>query len=99
MQITRNDKQRIAKFFSNLDPSLPLGTATEQLAAAFEKQATLPPGYSHQFGGVYEVMAEGVEALMEAGIIAILLVVLMLAALLESFKQPVLILVTLPLAR
>ncbi|HOH29214.1 MAG TPA: efflux RND transporter permease subunit, partial [Candidatus Hydrogenedentes bacterium] len=98
VQITRNDKQRISKFFSNLDPSLPLGTATQQLTAAFEKQTPLPPGYSHQFGGVYEVMAEGVEALMEAGIIAILLVVLMLAALLESFKQPILILITLPLA-
>ncbi|OQC02359.1 MAG: Efflux pump membrane transporter BepG [Candidatus Hydrogenedentes bacterium ADurb.Bin101] len=97
VQITRKDKQRISKFYANLSPDLPLGTATQQLTEAFEKESPLPPGYSHRFGGVYEVMAEGIEALFEAGIIATLLVVLMLAALLESFKQPLLILVTLPL--
>lgn len=97
VQITRKDKQRISKFYANLSPDLPLGTATQQLTAAFEEQSPLPPGYSHRFGGDYEVMAEGIEALLEAGLIASLLVVLMLAALLESFKQPLLILVTLPL--
>jgi HAE1 family hydrophobic/amphiphilic exporter-1 len=97
VQITRKDKQRISKFYATRSPDLPLGTATQQLTAAFEEQSPLPPGYSHRFGGVYEVMAEGIEALLEAGLIASLLVVLMLAALLESFKQPLLILVTLPL--
>lgn len=97
VQITRKDKQRISKFYANLSLDLPLGTAAQQLVAAFEEQTPLPPGYSHRFGGVYEIMSEGVEALFEAGLIASLLVVLMLAALLESFKQPFLILVTLPL--
>lgn len=98
VRITRNDKQRISKFYANLSPDLPLGKATEQLVEVFEKQTPLPPGYSHRFAGVYEVMAEGFEALGEAGLIAAILVVLILAALLESFKQPILILVTLPLA-
>jgi len=97
VQITRLDKQRMSKFFSNLDPTLPLGTAADKLASAFDGRIDLPPGYSHRFGGVYEIMTEGMSALGEAGLIASLLVVLMLAALLESFKQPILILVTLPL--
>ena len=97
VQITRLDKQRMAKFFSNLDPTLPLGTAAEKLATAFDERIDLPPGYSHRFGGVYEIMTEGMTALGEAGLIASMLVILMLAALLESFKQPILILVTLPL--
>jgi hydrophobic/amphiphilic exporter-1 (mainly G- bacteria), HAE1 family len=99
IQIPRKNKSRIAKLFANLDSSvLPMGTAVEVLSAEFDKRAPLPPGYKYEFVGVYEVMAEGQEALAEAGLIAILLVVLMLAAILESFKQPVLILVTLPLA-
>lgn len=98
LQIPRKNKYRVAKLFSNLDPSLPMGTAVELLSAEFDKRAPLPPGYKYEFVGVYEVMAEGQEALAEAGLIAILLVVLMLAAILESFKQPVLILATLPLA-
>lgn len=97
VQITRLDKQRMSKFFSNLDPSLPLGTAAEKLATAFDGRIDLPPGYSHRFGGVYEIMTEGMTALGEAGLIASMLVILMLAALLESFKQPILILITLPL--
>ena len=97
VQVTRKDKQRISKFYANLSPQLPLGTAAEQLTEAFENHGALPPGYSHRFGGVYEVMSEGIVALFEAAMIAAILVVLMLAALLESFKQPVLILVTLPL--
>jgi len=98
IQIPRKNKSRIAKLFANLEPSLPMGTAVEVLSAEFDKRAPLPPGYKYEFVGTYEIMAEGQEALAEAGLIAILLVVLMLAAILESFKQPVLILVTLPLA-
>ena len=41
-------------------------------------------------------MVEGLEGLAEVGIISVVLVVPMLAAILESFQQPALILVTLP---
>ena len=98
VQIPRKDKFRVAKLFANLDSSLPIGTAVELLSAQFDDQAPLPPGYKYDFVGMYEIMSEGQEALAEAGLIAILLVVLMLAAILESFKQPILILITLPLA-
>ena len=43
-------------------------------------------------------MSEGQEGLAEAGTIAMILVVLTLAAILESFRQPALILITVPLA-
>ncbi len=98
VQITRKNKQRISKFFANLEPTLPLGTAAELLSEAFEEHVDLAGGYSYDFGGIYEIMEEAFEALAEALIIAVILVILMLAAILESFKQPILILVTLPLA-
>jgi len=98
VQITRKDKRRISKVFSNLEPDKALGTAADELSAAMKQPGVLPPGYSFRFGAMYEIMTEGQEGLAEAGIIAIILVVLALAAILESFKQPVIILVTLPLA-
>jgi len=98
VQIPRKDKQRIAKLYANLAPELPMGTAAALLAEAFETQAPLPPGYHYQFAGNYEIMEEAMTALAEAGIIATVLVALLLAAILESFKQPFLVLVTLPLA-
>ena len=97
VQITRKDKRRVSKFFSNLATSKPLGKAVAEISAAIDEKAGLPPGYDYNFTGKYEVMKEGQGNLGEAGLIAVILVVLTLAALLESFKQPGLILVTIPL--
>ncbi|HSW38017.1 MAG TPA: efflux RND transporter permease subunit, partial [Acidobacteriota bacterium] len=96
--LTRKDKQRISKIYANLAPGLPLGTAVNMIGRAIEADGNFPPQYSYGFGGVYEIMTEGINDLIEAGVISIILVLLMLAAILESFRQPFLILVTVPLA-
>lgn len=96
--LTRKDKRRVSKVYANLDPQLPLGTAVDLISRTIDAKGAFPPQHEYRFGGVYEVMTEALEGLAEAGIIAIVLVVLMLAAILESFKQPALILVTVPLA-
>ncbi|MBN2137679.1 MAG: efflux RND transporter permease subunit [Sedimentisphaerales bacterium] len=98
IQITRKDKRRISKVLANIDSKKPLGTAVDELSAAVDSKGNLPPGYEYFFAGSTEVMKEAQAAFGEAGLIAIVLVVLTLAAILESFKQPWLILITLPLA-
>ena len=98
IQITRKNKRRVAKLTSQLDRGLPLGTAVQKLSTAIDKQAGMPPSYDYTFAGEYEVMNEGQLGLAEAGIMSLVLVILTLAAILESFRQPVLILVTVPLA-
>lgn len=98
IQITRKDKQRIAKLTSQLDHSLPLGTAVQKLSAAIDEKANLPPNYGYNFAGEYEVMSEAQADLGEAGLTSVVLVILTLAAILESFRQPALILVTIPLS-
>jgi len=98
VQITRKDKRRVSKLLAGLHSTKPMGTAVQELSAAIDREAGLPPGYTYAFAGEYEVMAEGQENMGEAAIIAVVLVILMLAAILESFRQPWLIMVTLPLA-
>ena len=98
VQITRKDKRRVSKLFANLGPELPLGDAVAGISAAIDGAELLPAGYDYTFAGQYEMMAEGQTAMGEAGLIATVLVILTLAAILESFKQPWLILLTLPLA-
>ncbi|MFP4502181.1 MAG: efflux RND transporter permease subunit [Candidatus Hydrogenedentota bacterium] len=95
VQITRRNKQRISKLFADLDG--PMGTVVQNLSARIDEEADLPPGYDYEFVGEYELMQEGNEAMAEAGIIALILVYLVLAAILESFLQPFIILVTIPL--
>jgi HAE1 family hydrophobic/amphiphilic exporter-1 len=98
IQITREDKERVTKVFANLGSNMPLGTAVDLISKELNEKEKFPPGYRYKFAGMYEKMAEAITAFGEAGIIAIILVILTLAAALESFKQPWLILVTLPLA-
>jgi len=98
VQITRKDKRRVSKLFASLGEGKPLGTAVTEIGTAIDNSDILPSGYDYAFTGMYEGMAEGQQGMAEAAVIAIVLVILTLAAILESFKQPVLILVTLPLA-
>jgi HAE1 family hydrophobic/amphiphilic exporter-1 len=97
VQITRSDKQRVAKVFAGLHDTKPLGTAVTEISHLIDTDLTLPAGYLYAFRGEYEIMDEAQEAFLEAGIIAIVLTFLVLAAILESFRQPLVILLTLPL--
>ncbi|HOX27768.1 MAG TPA: efflux RND transporter permease subunit [bacterium] len=98
VQIIRKDKQRISKFTAALKGNAALGAIADGLAAKVKKSGIMPLGYSQKFGLMYETMMEGQRGIAEAGIIAIILIILILAAILESFKQPFLILLTIPLA-
>jgi len=97
VQITREDKQRVSKVLANLRGDKPMGTAVDEITQAIEERSDLPPGYDYEFGGLYEIMTEGQQGMAEAALISLVLVVLTLAAILESFRQPIVILVTLPL--
>jgi HAE1 family hydrophobic/amphiphilic exporter-1 len=98
IQITREDKRRVSKVFANLAADMPMGTAVDLFGAQIDRDGQYPPGYNYKFAGVYEIMSEAFQAFAEAGLVAVVLVILTLAAILESFKQPWLILATLPLA-
>jgi HAE1 family hydrophobic/amphiphilic exporter-1 len=98
IQITRKDKRRTTKVFANLAGGLPLGTGVALLSEQIDTRGQFPPGYTYSYGGTYEVMSEANAEFGEAFLVAVVLVILTLAAILESFKQPGLILVTIPLA-
>ena len=98
IQITREDKRRVSKILANLASTLPMGTAVDLLSDQIDSRGQFPPGYEYKFAGTYEMFEEMNAAFGEAALTAVILVVLTLAAILESFRQPWLILVTLPLA-
>ncbi len=98
VQIMRHDKQRVARLFSELEHGRPLGTAVQELSALIDAHIPLPPGYSYKYVGLYELMSEGIADFLEAGILAVILTYLVLAAILESWLRPLIILITIPLA-
>jgi len=98
VSIIRVDKRRVSKVLANLAPTKPLGSAVGEISRLLNERVGLPVGYSYRFAGIYEIMADTNVELLEVGIVAILLTYLLLSAILESWVQPLLILVTLPLA-
>jgi len=60
--------------------------------------APVPAGYSVHYDGMMKVMGEQFEALILAGVLALVFVYMVLASQFESFKHPITIIVSVPLA-
>lgn len=58
----------------------------------------LPAGVTVYYGGEAEMMAESFSSLLQALVLAVILTYMLLAALLDSYKHPFIIMMTLPMA-
>ena len=96
VQIIRSEKQRVVRLYADLAPGAGLGNAVTALRTSVEK--ILPAGYSLTFTGMSEKMAEAFGEFGGVTMIAILLTYLLLAAILESWTQPLMIMMTVPFA-
>ena len=96
-RIIRRDKAKTISISGSNASGVPLGNITGEMERIITEM-NLPEGYTTNWGGSAEMMNEVVSEMMKAAIIAILLLYMLLAAILESFKQPFLMLSTIPLA-
>ena len=96
-QINRDRLQRVATISATTLPALSVAEAStlirEQLA-----QLEMPAGYSATLGGETEQLEETVGFVIEAILLAIILIYLILASQFESFTQPIAIMLSLPLS-
>jgi len=95
-EIWRKNKARMVQVSANTG-GLALGTAGEKVKAVL-KDLDLPKDYFWELGGNYEKMLRNQKELTSAIILSILLIYMILASLFESFSQPFIILISLPLA-
>jgi HAE1 family hydrophobic/amphiphilic exporter-1 len=91
------DAQRTITVSSDVMPGT---TAIEIFNKLSEGQSTItiPDGYSVKFGGEQEDLAESLNDMFRAMILGILLIAALLVLQFNSFKQPLYILATIPLA-
>ncbi len=94
--ILRTDKQRLVEVTANIAA----GTLSDRRALIDARLAEnpLPPGVRVRYGGYAEHQDESFRAIFEALILAIVLLYIVMAAILESFVHPVTVLATLPLS-
>ncbi len=95
-EISRKDLSRQIVVGASLD-DLPLGDAQQNIEAFIATQ-TYAPGYKVVFAGEAERMNETFTYMVEAMVLAIILVYLILAAQFESFLAPFAIMLSLPLS-
>jgi HAE1 family hydrophobic/amphiphilic exporter-1 len=94
-EIWRKNKSRMVQVSANTG-GVALGTAAENVKKAL-KDLPLPKDYFWQIGGNYDKMILNEKELGTAITLSIILVYMVLACLFESFIQPFIIMVTVPL--
>ncbi|MCX7918702.1 MAG: efflux RND transporter permease subunit [bacterium] len=97
VEIQRQNRQRQITVLSNLVPGKPLGTAVQEVKAIADKIG-IPPGYTTDFTGMAEIMAESFTNIGFALVLAIIVVYMILASQFESFIHPFTIMLSLPLS-
>jgi HAE1 family hydrophobic/amphiphilic exporter-1 len=95
-EIWRKNKSRMVQVSANIGGTA-LGTAAEKTKEVL-KDIKLPKDYFWQFGGNYDKMVRNDKELKIAVVESLVLVFMILASLFESFSQPFIILMTVPLA-
>lgn len=96
-KILHRDKYVAIQFTGSPAPGVPLGNITDEIEKRLES-VDFPSGYSIKWAGTAEMMKEMVADMSFAFVLAMLLTYLLLSAILESFVQPIFILLTVPLA-
>ncbi len=96
VSIYRRDKSRIVQITGTLEPNAKLQQVLNEIQSEIDKQEILPAGYHISSSGDAEYMNDAIADFAEASILAAFLTFLTLAAILESFWRPFLILLTLP---
>jgi HAE1 family hydrophobic/amphiphilic exporter-1 len=96
--ITRINRKRVVRLTASVDPNT--NRPAEVVTALQEEiaQHPLPEGYEVTFGGQNEQNNESVLSILRAMIIAALLIIATMVIQFNSFRQSVLVLVTIPLA-
>jgi HAE1 family hydrophobic/amphiphilic exporter-1 len=96
-QIDRNDLQRVATISGSPAPGLSVSEGTAAIQARLDEM-DIPEGYSVTFGGETEQLAETAGYVVQAILLAIILIFLILASQFESISQPFAIMLSLPLS-
>jgi HAE1 family hydrophobic/amphiphilic exporter-1 len=93
--LIREDKERSAWIYANSAPGATMGDMVNILKKKLEPQ--LPPEYNLAFFGQAEMMSDGASEFIDVFLTAIVLIYLLIAAIMECWIRPFLVMFTIPL--
>jgi HAE1 family hydrophobic/amphiphilic exporter-1 len=97
ISIARENRVRCVKVTAKTESRDIKGEMAKVQAALKETEASLPNGYFIEYGGSFEDMQDTFKDLILALIIAVILIYMVMAAQFESFTQPLIVMMTVPL--
>ena len=96
-RLTHYDHYKTIMVTGDIASGYHLSDITSQIEERMNK-INFPTGYRFEWGGQAKMMNETIVDMVRTFILAVILTYMLLAAILESFAQPILILATVPLA-
>jgi HAE1 family hydrophobic/amphiphilic exporter-1 len=96
-KIIHYDKYKTIEFTGDIGEGAVQGNIINELTK-LQNEFDLPEGYQFKWTGMSEMMEENNREMGKAFMLAIILTYMLLAAILESFTKPFIILITIPLA-
>ncbi len=96
-KILHIDKFKAIQFTGSPAAGVPLGNVTAEIGRRVA-DVDFQPGYGMSWGSTAKMMNDAVKDMLKALLLAIILTYMLLAAILENLKQPLLVLGTFPLA-
>jgi HAE1 family hydrophobic/amphiphilic exporter-1 len=96
-KVLHKDRYRWIQFSASIAPGYVLGNVTSEIDSKIA-DLKLPSGYRLDWAGDVEIMKETTVDMVRTFLLALILTYMLLAAILESLTQPLIILGTVPLA-
>ncbi len=96
-RILHKDKYKMIEFTAGTAPDVALGDITDEINLRLS-DLKLPEGYKISWTGMAKIMKDTISDMGFTFLVALLLTYMLLAAILESLTQPLLIMGTVPLA-
>ena len=97
-EIRREDKTRVVKITAALAPGYSMSEVNGRIQKRLNKEVTLPPGFRYITGGQVKMFAELMQQMLLAMALAVIFMYMILASLYNSFVQPLILMLALPLA-
>jgi hydrophobe/amphiphile efflux-1 (HAE1) family protein len=98
LAIRRENKQRIVRIFGNISPGQSLQEVLKNISKQIDATVPLPPGYYYYFAGQQKNYNELIPQMGLALILALLFIYMILASLYNNFIQPIILMISIPLA-
>jgi len=98
VEIKRENKKRIIKVTANIREGFAMGDVVNQAREKIKKEVTIPDGYEYSFGGQASQMEETMTQMARAMLLALLFMYMILASLYNSLTQPLILMLSVPLA-